>query len=957
MAMDRRDFLSGAACLGAAAAADGAAASPARGERLPFRSDREALSLDEGWRFHFGDIPMPPLADHEAAYSHAKAGNAAGAAATGFDDTDWQQVRLPHDFALDQPYDPAANPDEGYRPRGIGWYRRLFTVPDSDEGRHLELQFGGASTHATVWLNGTLVHRSFSGFTGFTIDLTPFALYGEDINTLVVRVDATESEGWWYEGAGLYRHVRLLKRPALHIVTDGLHADPIRAEDGRWRVAVLATLANSGPGAATGMLELSLLDGNGESVATAKAPLDVAPLGTDEARAVLNLPFMPALWSPDSPSLYTLRAVVRAASGTDALDTAIGFRTIRFDADAGFFLNDRPLKIKGVCAHQDHAGVGVAVPDSLWDFRLRRIKAMGANALRCAHNPPAAELLDAADRLGVLVMDENRNFNASEDALPQLAWMVRRDRNHPSVILWSLCNEESLQSSRIGVEMVRRMKAAVRALDPRRPVTAAMNGGQFTTVNIGQELDVVGFNYGAASYDRFHADNPAKPMISSEDGSAYMTRGEFATDRARHLLSSYDEEHARFGASVRHGWELIEQRPFVAGGFLWTGFDYRGEPSPFRWPSVSSSFGAMDLCGFPKTAFHIRRALWIKDSPVLEIAPHWTWPGREAQPIEVMAITNAERVVLSLNGRLVADLPVDPFAMATTTVAYEPGRLSAWAYRGGTLMAHASVETTGAPARLRLTPDRPMIDGDGSDAMPVTVELLDKAGRAIPTADMAVSFAVAGGAVIGMGNGDPNSHEPDRPGPEGARRRLFNGRAQVILTADGAARALTLVGRGDGVRAATLRLPVRAVPPPPRVAVQDNVQCLTEWRTSPPGIDRPDMREEVSRGDMNSWGWLKPGATQSPSDAGRFYRFQVGFTPRAAIERAGGRLVFGRLAGRAEIWLDGQLMVRKESAALDRVVVPLPARPGRRVVTLLFEAPPGSPPYGIAGAVRVELVP
>jgi beta-galactosidase len=482
-----------------------------------------------------------------------------------------------------------------------------------------------------------------------------------------------------------------------------------------------------------------------------------------------------------------------------------------------------------------------------------------------------------------------------------------------------------------------------------------MNGGQFATINIGRELDVVGFNYGAGNYDRFHAENPTKPMISSEDGSAYMTRGEFTTDRARHLLSSYDEEHARFGTSYRHGWELIEQRPFIAGGFLWTGFDYRGEPSPFRWPSVSSSFGAMDLCGFPKTAFHIRRALWIKDSPVLEIAPHWTWPGREGQPIKVMVITNAERVVLSLNGREVADLPVDPFAMATTMIPYEAGRLSAMAYHGGKPLTHASVETTGVPFQLRLTPDRAMIDGDGLDAMPVTVELLDVAGRAIPTADAAVSFSIRGGSVIGMGNGDPNSHEPDQPGPNGAQRRLYNGRAQVIVTADGGAHALFLHAHAEGILPAELRLRVRPVPPRPQVARQDNVQCLTEWRTSPPDTERPDIREGAIQGDMNSWGWLKPGTTLAPYGDGRFYRFQTRFTPRAAIQRGGGRLVFGRLAGRAEIWLDGELMLRKDSPAIERVALPFPPKPGPRVVTVLFDAPSGSSPYGIAGVVKVEL--
>ena len=318
-------------------------------------------------------------------------------------------------------------------------------------------------------------------------------------------------------------------------------------------------------------------------------------------------------------------------------------------------------------------------------------------------------------------------------------------------------------------------------------------------------------------------------------------------------------------------------------------------------------------------------------------------------------ISNADRVLLSLNGREIAGLPVDPFAMATAMVNYEPGRLTATAYRGGELLTHASIETTGAPYQLRLTPDRLMIDGDGLDAMPVTVELLDVAGRAIPTADTAVSFSIKGGSVTGMGNGDPNSHEPDQSGSNGARRRLFNGRAQVIVTADGETRALMLGAHADDIRPAELRLRVRTVLSRPQVALQENVQCLTEWRTSPPSVERPDIHESVIRGDMNSWGWLKPGATLAPYGGGRFYRFQTRFTPRAAIQREGGRLVFGRLAGRAEIWLDGALMLRKESPAIERVALPLPPKPGPRVITVLFDAPPDSPPYGIAGIVKVEL--
>lgn len=956
----RRRFLAGTATAGLVLAAGdlgtpvAATPYPSMPQRPALAGLRERLSLDGGWRFLPRDVPFAEARDHEASYSNAKAGNATGAASTDYDDGEWARVDLPHDFALTQPYDRTANPDEGYRPRGIGWYRRTFALDPADRGRHLELEFGAVSTFATVWLNGTLVHRHFSGFTGFTIDLTPFALFGEDLNTLVVRVDAIASEGWWYEGAGIYRHVWLTKRHPVHVVTDGIHADPRRGRDGGWLVPIEVALANSGDEAVKVEIEAILIDPGGRVVATSRTPAWIAASGSMVASLSVAAS-TPRLWSPDTPTLYALRTLLRlGGSVVDAVEITIGFRTILFDAERGFFLNEAPLKIQGVCAHQDHAGVGVAVPDSLWDFRVRRMKAMGANALRCSHNAPAVELLDACDRLGLLVMNENRNFNASEDYLPQLEWLVRRDRNHPSVILWSLCNEESLQSSAIGVEMVRRMKTVVKALDSSRPVTAAMNGGMFATVNIAQELDVVGLNYGAGDYDRFHAANPTLPMISSEDTSAYMTRGVYATDAVRHVLAADDREHMSFGLSHRESWKRIAERPFMAGGFAWTGFDYRGEPAPFDWPTAVAQFGAMDLCGFAKTAFHIRRALWFRDEPVLAIAPHWTWPGREGQLIEVMAITNADRVVLSLNDRVVADLLVDRFAMATSTVPYAPGRLSAIAYRGGQAVARTSVETTGPAVRIRLTPDRRAIDGDGRDALPVTVQMLDAAGRPIPTADQLIEFTVTGGHILGLGNGDPSSHEPDRPDGNAGRRSLFGGLAQVIVQTIGGGDDLVLIARAAGVRSGLVSVPVTPVRPVRSVDPADAVQSLTEWRQSPGSQVRPDPNEKLAENDMNSWGWSKPGSTENPLPDGRYCRFRVAFVPWRAVRAKGGRLVFGRLAGCAEIWLDGMLAKSKTDPGIDRIDVLLPAGDREHVVTVLFDAPAGSPAFGIAGTVTVE---
>lgn len=817
--MERRKFLKVAGVAAGAALARpaaGATVAPPSGEPAAPRAKGpgERLSLDLGWRFHRGDIAAPIPHSGDQTYASTKAGAAGGAAGLRYDDKTWRVLDLPHDFVVEGPFEETANVAQGYRPKGVAWYRRTLRLDPADQGKHLELQFDGVATNATVWFNGNVVAHSWSGYSSIYIDITAFARFGDELNAIAVRVDADPLQGWWYEGGGIYRHVWLVKRAPVHIVTDGVYAHPRREADGRWVLPVEATVANTGEVPAAAEVEVALLDPEGRRVAQGRTGVSVAPLERSAARLSLDVA-EPRLWSIETPTLYQVRTTVRAG-GTQADEavTLCGFRTQRFDADRGFFLNDKPVKLQGVCIHQDHAGVGVAVPDAIIDYRLRRLKALGCNAIRSSHNAPTRELLDAADRLGFLVMDENRLFNTSPDYMRMLEWMVRRDRNHPSVILWSVFNEEPLQGRREGYEMVRRMARVVKRLDTTRPVTAAMNGGMFSAVNVSQAVDVVGFNYQISAYDRFHAANPTKPITSSEDTSAVSTRGEYATDMAAHVLTSYDDVARPWGATHRVAWKAIATRPFIAGAFVWTGFDYRGEPQPFEWPTVSSSFGIMDLCGFEKTAFYIHQAQWVKDRPVLHLVPHWNWPGREGKAIRVVAMANTESVALILNGKLVGEQKVDPYEMNEWQVPYAPGRLEAVGKRGGKVVAHAVVETTGAPVALRLTPDRGALAGDGRDATPVTVEALDARGRPVPTANLPVDFEISGGRIIGLGNGDANSHEPEK----GNARRLYNGLAQVIVqTEEGGVGVLSLRARSAGLKSAEARITVRADGGPPTV--------------------------------------------------------------------------------------------------------------------------------------------
>ncbi len=923
----------------------------AESARQAAATPREELSLDRGWRFHLGDIAFPVISGHEVSYNNAKAGKAWGAADPNYDDSKWRELDLPHDWAVEGPFDKNANLAQGFRPRGIAWYRRHFTLSKEDRGKNLELKFDGIATYATVWLNGSVVHRNWCGYTSFSVDLTPYAKYGREVNTIVIRVDAEAQEGWWYEGAGIYRHTWLIKRNPVYIPTDGVFANPVRDAAGKWSVPVEITLANSGKEAATVEAEFTLLDPDGKEVARSSGnTATVLPLNESVVKFAVPV-VSPRLWSVDRPELYSVRvAVSRDGKTLDAVSQTCGFRTIRFDADEGFFLNDKHLKIQGVCNHQDHAGVGVAVPDSLWEFRLRRLKEMGANAYRCSHNPPAKEFLDACDRMGILVMDENRNFNSTPEYVRQLEWMVRRDRNHPSVILWSVFNEEPTQGSEVGYEMVRRLSAAVKRLDVSRPVTAAMSGGFTSSINVSQAVDVGGINYQIPIYDQVHKDNPKLPLTSSEDTSCFMTRGEYVTDKKNNVCDSYDTQHGHWGATHRDAWRAISERKFLAGGFVWTGFDYRGEPTPYRWPSAGSFFGAMDLCGFPKSAYYIHQAHWIDSRPILQITPHWNWAGQEGKPIKVMVISNSDVVRLSLNGKLIGEKKNDKIDMVSWDVPYEPGTLEAVALDGGKEVARSAVETVGAPVALRLTPDRATLAGDGWDTMPITVEALDEKGRPVPTANSPLEFSIEGpGEIIGHGNGDPNCHEPEK----GNRRSLFNGLAQVIVrSAYDSVGRLTLLAKSPGLKDAVISVEVKRADVHPFVPASIKSYALSGWRVSKVTKEKPDANQKIAENDMNSWESVQIGRAISFKN-GTWAVYRIVFTPKVSVQESGGQIVFSNILGKAEIWLDGKLVGKKEKVERSAFNVPLPGGAGERTINVLIEVQDEGR-GGLGGPVFVE---
>jgi len=791
---------------------------------------RERLSLDFDWRFALGHAQDPArdfgFGANQRTFAKAGATAAnwrvADAAQADFDDSAWAPVTLPHDWAVTLPfvsnpdYKPSGKPDDedlraahGYKPLGrefpdtsVGWYRKSFALPTADAGKRLSIEFDGAFRDTTVMVNGYILEREDSGYSPFRVDITDIANVGGD-NILTVRVDASLGEGWFYEGAGLYRHVWLVKTAPVHVPQWGAF---VRARtDGT--VEIDTDLVNESAVPAAFDLSHAVLDASGKAVLAVAPATGRLPAWQRQSLSQTVTLVAPVLWSLENPHLYSLVTEVKVGGAVvDRFVTRFGVRAVRFDPDLGFFLNDRPVKLKGSCNHQDHAGVGAALPDALQVWRLEQLKSMGCNAYRTSHNPPTPELLDACDRLGLLVIDETRRMSSDPTSMDELERLVRRDRNHPSVVLWSIGNEEPQQGTARGARVARTMKRLVNRLDPTRGVTAALDSG--FGEGITEALDVIGFNYRHEKMDEFHTRFPTLPIIGSESGSVVTTRGEYARDEARSYVPAYDTDHPWWATTAEKWWSHAADRPWMAGGFIWTGFDYRGEPTPFnRWPSISSHFGALDTCGFPKDNYYYYRAWW-RSEPLLHLLPHWNWEGREGQPVAVWAHSNCDKVELFLNGKSQGVRAVVPNHHVEWLVPYAPGVLEAHGYRNGKLILRARRETAGPAAALRLTADRVRLKADGQDVAILKVEVLDAKGRPVPKADDLVAFDVAGpGQVIGVGNGNPTSHEPD----VASQRKAFNGLAQAIVrTRRGEPGALRITASAAGLKSSAVILGAEA---------------------------------------------------------------------------------------------------------------------------------------------------
>ncbi|CAE7026995.1 unnamed protein product [Symbiodinium natans] len=753
------------------------------------------------------------------------------------DDSHWRVVDVPHDFVVEGNFTPTADKSHGYLPYGIAWYRRKVCIPEAADiasgKRYAWLEFEGVMVRSQVWLNGVYLGGHGSGYTPFLVDLGVAKLTPDCSNVLAVHADATSPDGWWYDGGGIYRHVWLTVADPVHVAPWGVYAParvsvPLRGAEANADAEVHPIVAFRNKRNATENLEVTctVKTSGGAVVASQVSAATAAGNATTEiSLRSLQMPGA-SLWSPAHPALYRLEVSISSTSSQDQVSVTFGVRTVAWDPNKGFVLNGVPTKILGTANHQDFAAVGVAVPDHLQVHRLRKLKEFGANGFRTAHNPHNEALLQAADEEGILVWAENHRNGQDEE----MEVMIKRDRNHPSIVIWSICNENLCHSDDV-VADAKRLKALAHRLDPLmgRPVSANYNdfNGNHTP------MDVMGFDYSPETYDRWHAAAPEVPAISSETSSAYSDRGLVANDPAAGHVRDYDTEHPGWGETSQVAWQAILSRSFVAGGFTWTGWDYRGEPTPYQWPDVNSHFGVLDMAGFWKHRAYYYKACWTPPSTeyILHLLPHWNWEEHRcgdgcrrdaatgAMLVTVWAYSNAEEVeLIHPNGTSMGKISASPCSHVSWEVPFLAGQLTAKGYVKGQVVQTAEVHTTGSPQSLRLR----IKDGvgesgviaNGQDVALLSVDVLDAQGSIVPTASAMVTFAVEGGArILGTANGDPASLElntsPQRP--------AFGGRLMAVLRPTApASGAIRVTASSPGLTSDSLQLKV--LPKAPKAA-------------------------------------------------------------------------------------------------------------------------------------------
>ena len=796
------------------------------GVSSPATAQRRVTDFDQGWRFHLGDVP--------------------NGQDTSLDDSNWRTLDLPHDWSIEGEFSERnpAGAGGGALPGGVGWYRKTFTISASDTNRRVSVEFDGAYRNSEVWINGHYLGKRPYGYSSFSYGVTPYLRYGAERNVIAVRVDNSQQpNSRWYSGSGIYRHTRLVTTGRVHVDHWGTYlTTPVVTVDSA-RVSIRTTVRNDMHNDVPITLRTVVVDSAGTEVASV-ASVQTLP-GDSVAEVAQELVVRrPALWSIERPSLY--RALTRVNCGQTLCDdytTPFGVRQFTFRADSGFFLNGVHLKIRGVCLHHDLGALGAAVNERALERQLQLMQGMGVNAIRTSHNPPAPELLDLADRMGFIVMDEAFDMWAKQKTefdyhldFPEwherdLADMVRRDRNHPSVFIWSIGNEVMEQwknGDSTAAPIARELAGIIRRLDPTRPITSGNNNGSpenpLFTAGV---LDLLGHNYHEDAWAQFPVQFPGQKFLITEAMSAYNSRGVYEQPsdsvavyftpydttqgqkpNKNYRISSYDNRRASWGSLHEESLRLFERYPFLSGMFIWSGIDYLGEPTPYEWPARSSYFGVVDLAGFPKDPYYLYQSEWTH-APMLHVFPHWNWTAHDT--VDVWAYTNADEVELFLNGVSQGVRRKEgEIRHVVWRLPFKPGVLRAVARTSGRVVFTREIRTAGRASRVVLTPDRATILADGKDLSFVTVTVVDEKGIPVPDAEPVVRLRLDGGATIaGVDNGDEIGHQ----GFQGDSVRLFAGRALVIVRSSRRVGGVTLSGASAGLQPATVRLTLSPAAP------------------------------------------------------------------------------------------------------------------------------------------------
>lgn len=771
---------------------------------------RQKLSFDQGWRFNLGEVVDGQKAE--------------------LSDDGWRALDVPHDYSIEGPAGTNAATlhgpfDEqspgrdsvGYLNGGIGWYRKHFSLPARVKGKRVSVLFDGVYMDSEVWLNGVSLGRQPYGYTSFQFDLTPYLISGD--NVLAVRVNVQQPCSRWYSGAGIYRHVWLTITDPLHIALWGTYVTTADVSDASAQVSIRTRVLNEGTDGAQTTLTTVIIDANGKKVAEQQIAEQIAAGASHTFSQTLNVKET-RYWSIETPYLYKTVSDLRVGGRlVDSYETPFGIRTIEFTVDNGFLLNGKRLQIKGVCLHHDLGCLGAAVHRRGLERQIEILKAMGCNAIRTSHNPPAPELLELCDKMGMVVMDEifdewiipksgmtfgyKRFFD--EWSEKDLVAMLHRDRNHPSVILWSIGNEIKEQASPKGEAMAQRLADIVQREDPTRLVTSGVNKmAQANKNGFTTALDVIGINYFIDEYQR----QKGRVLIATETASALSSRGEYGLEikpdgrvginkRQNNQCVSYDLDRPNWGCPAEKSIQAVKNAPWVAGEFVWTGFDYIGEPTPYDWPSRSSYFGIIDLAGFPKDRYYLYQSQWT-DKPVIHLLPHWNWKGFEGKEIPVWCFTRADSVELFLNGK---SLGCQSFTNSQSlhlewNVPYEPGVLKAVGQKDGRIFSD-EVRTAGEPAKLVVRPDRSKIAAEGEDLSYVEVSVVDRDGTLCPNAEDLIVFDIKGpGVIAGVDNGDPTSHEPFKA----TKHKAFHGLCLAVVKAGRSPGEISLKVTAQGLK-------------------------------------------------------------------------------------------------------------------------------------------------------------